>query len=383
MAHVAYVHRGGEDAVVENETRLLRNAGHDVSGLVIPSLEFRSLPLGTQLSIATNMGDHAYGRRLISNAIETHSPDVVHFHNLYPLLGPGAIAEADRLGCATVQTLHNYRLSCIAGTHFRDGRICEDCRPGGHGLGIVRGCYRQSCLESLAIAGGLSAQWAQFRVGLPNVAICLTDFMRDRLTMAGVPPERLVVKPNSVDASTTSVPSSQREGALVVGRLSPEKGISELASRWPLDAPVLTIVGDGPLLKQMRESAGPNVRLVGSVDAPTVRRYVSSCDVLVLPSVCFEGMPLVLLEALAEGTPVAAFATGGTGRVVAQIGPSLVAAPGDWDSLIAAATRACNVDSGAWEAMSERAVELYELHYSHARNLVQLEGIYSKASGTP
>ena len=54
------------------------------------------------MGIAMTYPDHGWGRGLIRAAITKHQPEVVHFHNIYPQLGPGAIVEADRLGCATL-----------------------------------------------------------------------------------------------------------------------------------------------------------------------------------------------------------------------------------------------------------------------------------------
>jgi glycosyltransferase involved in cell wall biosynthesis len=54
-------------------------------------------------------------------------PDVVHFHNTFPLISPAAYYACRDLGVPVVQTLHNYRLFCPAATFFREGKVCEDC----------------------------------------------------------------------------------------------------------------------------------------------------------------------------------------------------------------------------------------------------------------
>jgi glycosyltransferase involved in cell wall biosynthesis len=100
---------------------------------------------------------------------------------------------------------------------------------------------------------------------------------------------------------------------VAAGRLSREKGIDILLEALPrvrAAAPEcdLTLVGDGPLKQELlaqRERLGlnPCVRLVGF--QPNPYPYLKHAHLAVLPS-RFEGLPLVVLEALAVGTPVVA-----------------------------------------------------------------------------
>ena len=57
--------------------------------------------------------------------------DVAHFHNTFPLVSPAGYYAARKSGLAVVQTLHNFRLICPAGTLFRDGKVCEECVDRG------------------------------------------------------------------------------------------------------------------------------------------------------------------------------------------------------------------------------------------------------------
>ena len=93
IAHVRYGKAGGEDVVFETETALLRKAGEEVAVLDFSGEHFDQLRVTTKVAIAANYADHAFGRRLMADAVERFRPDVVHFHNVYPILGPGAIAE--------------------------------------------------------------------------------------------------------------------------------------------------------------------------------------------------------------------------------------------------------------------------------------------------
>jgi len=382
VAHCEYRQRGGEDVVFETETALLREGGHDVSSLSIPSGVFSDLPLARQMSLGLHVAGHSFGRNLLRDAIQASSPDVVHFHNLYPLLGPSAIIEAASLGCATVQTLHNYRLSCIAGTHFRNNSICEECHVLRHGPGVRRGCYRGSRTQSFAIARGLSMQ-GQLAVKrqTPDVLICLTEFMRNRLVRASIPADMLAVKPNSVADSLERKGYAGRTGVVFVGRLSPEKGIAELLQGWSPDDPHLRVVGAGPLESAIKERAVrlPNVTVVGPATPEKVRREIGAAKVLLLPSRWYEGgLPLVALEALAEGTPVVGFALGAS-LMLNEVDPNLLVTAGDFSGMKMAARCLSEADDGTWTTMSEKCRRVYSDRYTPSRSLGGLESAYAAA----
>ncbi|MBU4555322.1 MAG: glycosyltransferase, partial [Actinobacteria bacterium] len=275
IAHVKYRQRGGEDAVVEREEQLLRDSGIDVATLILDSTLFDELPLLDRVAIALSQGSHEFGRSAMRAAIGQHRPDVVHAHNLFPLLGPGALLEAASSGCATVHTWHNYRASCLAGTHLRGGEICRLCDVTRRASGVVRGCYRGSRLQSLAFDRGVRTQIAALAAGVPDAVLCLTDFQRRFYASQGIPADRLLLKPNSV-ARGAPGPWPARDGAVFVGRLSPEKGILGLLRTWPLDAPRLRVIGDGPLLDPVRSLASgqPNIVVLGPQSPGDVRQAI-------------------------------------------------------------------------------------------------------------
>ena len=80
-------------------------------------------------------------------------PDVIHVHNLYPMLSPAVLRTT---AAPVVMTLHNYRLMCLPATFLRDGRTCEDCLGRGPWRGVVHRCYRGSAAGSASLATALA-----------------------------------------------------------------------------------------------------------------------------------------------------------------------------------------------------------------------------------
>ncbi len=147
----------GENRVVDDEVELLRAAGHEVR-LWSPSPEDGG---GTS---RLRLGARAVWSRPAVREVERLAaelrPDVVHVHNLYPLLSPAVLRTA---AAPVVMTLHNYRLLCLPATFLRDGRTCEDCLGALPWRGVVHRCYRGSAAGSASLAAslGMHRRWGR------------------------------------------------------------------------------------------------------------------------------------------------------------------------------------------------------------------------------
>lgn len=177
----------------------------------------------------------------------------------------------------------------------------------------------------------LQILWAARRA---KAVVAVSNALGERLADLGVARERITVLRNGVDQA---VFCPEPELALALGRelkldgpvilsvgnLIESKGhhIAIEALKY-LDQGTLLIVGEGPMKEALRKQAdasglGDRVRLLGAVEHDELPRYYSLADVLVLAS-SREGMPNVVLEALACGTPVVACDVGGVREVVAE-----------------------------------------------------------------
>jgi glycosyltransferase involved in cell wall biosynthesis len=380
IAHVRYRRWGGEDRVVQIERRLLEEAGHEVRLVAPGPIAVRDYP-GVLRSLARGRTAGDAGAIAMRAAIGDFSPEVVHVHNLFPLLGVGAVEAARDAGLPVVQTVHNYRYSCLAGTHFRDGGVCDLCAPCRYEAGVRYRCYRGSALQSRAMAAMLTDYWrSAVQGGGIATFIALAPFAAERLAGAGVEAARIVVKPNSVDASSSTRRWDSRSGVLFAGRLSPEKGIARLVRAWSEDLPTLTVGGGGPEEGAVARATLGNVLLLGHRSTEETRQLLRSARVLVLPSVWFEGgFPLVAMEALSEGTPVVAFDLGCmAGSLDARTGGALCPA-GDFECLCATAAEIARADESRWTEVSDAAVGSWAREYSHGANRERLLSVYRGA----
>lgn len=379
VIHNRYQQAGGEDAVVEAEVELLRLAGHRVVPFIRDNATItRYNPLQkAALSVNTTWNQETYST--LRRIIERESPDLAHCHNLVPLVSPSAYHACASLGVPVVQTLHNYRLLCPSGTMFADRQVCSACRHNPM-RAVLRGCYRDSHLQSAAIALMLAAHritgtWNR----KVDAYIAVSQSSGDCFVAAGLPPSRVHVKPNFLLRDPGQRPGSGGY-AFFAGRLSAEKGALEMLEAWrPLPHIPLRIAGTGPLYPETcaalrRHNAG-QVRLLGQLSPAEVRTQLSDARFLVFPSRWYEPFGMSLLEAAALGVPAIAARIGGVPEIVVDGQTGLLFDPDNFEELTYKANWAWT-HPRAMEAMGQAARALYRRKYTAEKNYDRLMNIY-------
>ena len=382
ILHNRYKLHGGEDVVVQQESQLLRDAGYFVDVMEVSNDEIES---GVDKLKTAFMSIYSPPmRKLVERRIQETGANVLHVHNFFPRLTPSVYDAGASRNCAVVQTLHNYRLVCPGGLLFRDGAVCEECLGRNFALpGVQHGCYRDSRIGSATIATmtALHRVRGTWRNHVDRY-IVLNEYARSIFTKyAGLPPERIRVKPNVVPDSGLGRGSG--DYALFVGRLSPEKGITTLlraASDQAFRLP-LKIVGTGPMQPEVIAAAAscPNIEYLGAQPRAEVVKLIGDALIQIVPSEWHEaGGPLVIGEAFSAGVPVITSAMEPMSTVVEEGLSGLLYTPRDHKDLCRAVARI--VDSPELVArMRLGARQRYEAMYLPAANLNALETIYREA----
>ena len=120
------------------------------------------------------------------------------------------------------------------------------------------------------------------------------------------------------------------------------------------------------------------VRFVGQLARADAVRLIADARLVVLPSQCFEGLPTVMIEAFAFGTPVAVSRIGPLPSFVREGTNGTVFEPGDPGSLLAA-VRAIWQSPAALERLGVGARKTFETTYAEDANHAALMGIYETA----
>jgi glycogen(starch) synthase len=236
--------------------------------------------------------------------------------------------------------------------------------------------------------------------------IACSAYMRWEVTrLFELPPEKVDVLPNGVDAARWQVAPDQvaaarrrwaGDGPLLAygGRLVHEKGVQDLIAAVPRlrrrhPGLRLVVAGTGPAAEELREQAralrlGRSVAFAGFVPDADLAALVAAADCAVVPS-RYEPFGLVALEATAAGTPVAVADVGGLAEIVADGRTGVRFAPGDPAALADAvdgvladqvrarrmvrAGRAGLAAEHTWAGVAERTAATYALAVTQERAL--------------
>ncbi|MCC3766334.1 glycosyltransferase [Streptomyces sp. UNOC14_S4] len=374
----------GENKVVDQEVELLRAAGHRVELFERRSDDIAARSLPGKAAVPLLVPWNPAVRAELAARLRTERPDVVHVHNVFPLLSPAVLAACADAGVPAVATLHNYTQVCPPGTLQRDGRPCTEC-VGSAPLPAVRhGCYRGSRLATVPLAVSLSVNRRRWWSGVERF-FCISAAQRDVLVRAGMPAERLAVKHNFVPE-----PGVRRSGAgehlLYLGRLAEAKGVRLLMAAWDgiaasggVGVP-LVIAGAGPLEREVTAWAAgrDDVRYVGLYDPARCREAIARSVAVVAPSTWLEAFGLVVVEAMAAGVPAVAAGHGAFTELVEDGMTGLLHRPGEPASL-ASCLRRITAGQDRNQQMGQAARRRYEQGFSPAVGLERLVEGYRTA----
>jgi glycosyltransferase involved in cell wall biosynthesis len=372
----------GENVVVDAEIAALTASGVEVVPFLRSSDEIEHFGVGDKVRTAVGPLISPAPQRELDRIITAERPDVLHVHNVYPLLGPSIIRTAHDRGLAIVHTVHNFRLDCVAGTYLRDGAICTDC--SGHAIAtpaLQHGCYRGSRAQTVPMVASRTTHRRTWE--LVDRFVVLTSFHARFLQSLGVPDDRITIRANSV--ADPGAPTAPGRDVLFVGRLGHEKGVDVLLKAWASSTAStngrrLRLVGDGDLREVATRAAAsdPSIDVLGSLASDHVAAEMRAAGLIVIPSTCYEGFPVVLAEAASHGRGVMVSDHGGLGAIVEEsfgirVAPGLVT---EWTAALDA------LDDGAVRQLGDGARAFYERALTPGAAISSLTAAYDAAITT-
>jgi len=459
IVHNAYGITSGEEVVIDNLAALLAARGLEVQRFSRSSAEIEETRLGKIPAFFSGI-HNPFSRRAFGQLLRETRPEIVHIHNLYPLISPSILPECTAQGVPVVMTVHNFRLVCPNGLLLTNGELCHRCLGGREYW-----CVLRNCENSIFKSTGYALRTASARIlrrYLDNVDhfICLSEFQKNILVGEGLPAERVSVLANPVSFAAHDSEQKQENFAQVhtksnchsrpafagsssggnpenemdprqvhsrmtkgvthsgmtngggpfgddivagmsvhppsipplkggknadghyvayVGRVSREKGIASLfeAARVCSNTPFL-IAGSWQAMPEASELAPANVTLLGPVPSHDLGALYENARIFVLPSVCYEGFPTVLLEAMSHGLPLVCSRIGGLPEIVEDRKTGLLYEPGNADEL-AICIRTLWQNPDLCQRLGEAGRKKMYEEYDAEKLVDRLLGIYEKA----
>ncbi|MBR1472115.1 MAG: glycosyltransferase family 4 protein [Lachnospiraceae bacterium] len=389
IVHNKYRIPGGEDVVAENEARLLAEHGHRVIRYTRDNAEIKRrsrfskllLPFEMQFSLRTYHDVRALIRR--------EGVDIVHVHNTLHLVSPSVFYAAAAEKVPVVQTVHNFRMLCPAGTFYRRGHVCEDCAAKGLHCSLQHACYRNDCLQTAAVAFMV---WLHRLTGIcRNVHfICLTEFNKEKLMKLNrhrkvIDPGKVYVKPNFTlepekrEVLTKSLP--KKPYYVVIGRLEKLKGSDLIAKAFARNRKHVVFIGqgemEGALCCYISRNHLQKVELAGQLSHEEAMRILANAEALITASQWYETFGMTVIEAYARKVPVIALDFGNIGDLVID-GVTGIKFKNSADSLNRAIKAFEKMDR---TELGENAYRIYREKYSKEGNYRRLMEIYDAMGG--
>jgi glycosyltransferase involved in cell wall biosynthesis len=384
QVHNTYQRPGGEDVVFEQECRMLERAGHEVIAYRRSNWDAEAYRGVRLLGLAKRTVWASDTRRNFLRLLRREKPDVVHVHNTFVMISPSLYSACSEARVPVVQTLHNYRLLCPAGTFFRDGKVCEECLGGSLWRSVQHACYRQSYPASAVVALMLAAHRLRDTWNREiSCFVALSEFARNKFVEGGLPREKIFVKPNFVspDPGARTGPGDY---ALFVGRLSPKKRVDTVLAAWkrlPSSIP-LHIIGDGPDREQLAAQAARDgltqVQFKGQLPREQTLAAINQARFLVFASEWYENFPVTIAESFACSTPVICSRMGAMQEIVSDGHTGIHFTPADSEDLAGKVEWAWNHPE-EMSAMGRQARAEYESKYTAEQNYPRLIEIYNHA----
>jgi len=380
----------GENTAFLAESGLLKSHGHSVFEFTRSSDEILGEGPAGLFKGAISSVWNPFSLRGLRERIRETKPDVVHIHNTFPLLSPSVFYASREQKIPTVMTMHNYRIGCSAATALRNDQPCMLCLDKKSVLPALRyGCYRESRLATFPVSMMIALHNAK-KTWSSNVDafITLTEFQREKMARFGVPAGSLHVKPHFLQDPPQPVPwKAREEKAVFVGRLYAAKGVHILLQAWKewgRNAPRLEIMGDGPMREELvrtLEESGmtSSVSFTGNISRQEAMKRLSMAKLLIVPSLCYEGFPMVVQEAFALGVPIAASNIGSLPFLVSEKINGTLFAPGSASEIQDAVRRSMSDDKNL-SVLGAGARREFDAKFTAEKNHDLLMDIYRAAA---
>ena len=386
QVHNAYQIPGGEDVVVANEKKLLEMNGNEVFSYSRNNDELKTMNTFQKLLIPFTAVYSFKTYREVKKLIRENKIDIVHVHNTLMVVSPSVFYAAFHCHVPVVQTLHNFRMLCPAGSYFRGDRICEECSEKGLQCSLKYGCYRGSKAQTFVSAAILKIHRMLGTYRKVNF-ICLTEFNREKLSRLNeggkqiVDMKKVYIKPNfTFQEGISGEVQEAGDYFLVVGRVEALKGIDVVVKAFEkIPDQKLIVAGDGPMMSEMKayikDHNMSNVKFAGYLDKAKVQEKYRGAKAVIMASQCYEAFAMTIAEAYSNAVPVIA---GNVGNLANMVEEGVTGIKFIYDSPDDLAAKILKYNTMDIAKMKQNAKTFYEKRLKPEDNYRILEEIYHK-----
>lgn len=377
LVHNNYGKYSGEEAVVDKMAAMFQSHNHTVCFYRLTTEGARDKISDKIKGFTAGIYSHT-GVKGIKKILRKEKPDIINVHNLYPFISPAALFECKKAGIPVVMTVHNFRLICPTGLFMRNGKPCEQCLDRKNEWSCIKYNCEHSIFKSIGYTlRNVYARWTKAYLRNVDMFACITEFQKKKLIEAGYDKNKITVIPNSIDAPCSYTLTTGGYIAYI-GRLSYEKGydlLVEVARKHP----EIKFCFAGAQREQKNTDIPSNVEFAGYLQKDKLLEFIQKARFIVIPSRCYEGFPMAILEAACHGKPAIAPNHGGFTEIIGQ-GENAIGKlfePGNTDDLDKQIAELWN-NQTLTEELGEKAFRKLKEHYDSEVVYKQWETLFNK-----
>jgi glycosyltransferase involved in cell wall biosynthesis len=311
---------------------------------LVPAVDFKKEGIGLlgRAKLAVHAIYSHEARRRLRRLIGEFRPDVAHVRNIYHHLSPSILWELKKQNIPVLYHLNDFKLLCPSYNLVAKGNACERCRGGKFWHVINEGCYTgPPGATTLLAAEAYIHKWLRTYQTCVDQFLAPSRFVKEKLVEHGWDAGKIEVLPHFQKLSSRPPLSVSPDASILYfGRLSPEKGLTDLLQAMQrLPHIRLRIAGEGPQRAELGKLAKglglTNVEFIGRVGGVVLDEVIAAARFTVLPSRAYETFGKSILESYAWGRAVIASDLGSRRELVQDGVTGLLFRPGDVDHLAA------------------------------------------------
>jgi glycosyltransferase involved in cell wall biosynthesis len=399
---------GGQERVLLSEIEWLRSQGHEIAVFAVDNPQtckdnvrkylldtddiFKARQKGLRPKLTTKLKyffSGIYNRKsakAFEHAIHDFHPDIIHSHGPSRYFTSSIFHVAKGHNLPVIFSEHCVRLACPS-YYFLKGyqTYCKDelCIKGNYVHCVLNRCYEKSLLKSIYYS--LELAWNKPRyMECVDYIIAPSQYLRDVLIRTGFDSKKIKLIRNFVDFVPIKPDFHPGEGFVFCGRASQEKGLMSLIKAFARMPDLqLKIIGDGNCLKQLKtvveQNHLRNITITGFIEGSALTPIIENSKCVILPSLCAENAPIILLEAMACGKPILGSNLGGIPEIITDDTVGKLFKPGDVDSMVSSVRWIESLHKDELTEMGANNRRVIEENYSLDAHGKQITELYNMA----
>jgi glycosyltransferase involved in cell wall biosynthesis len=338
IVHNFYTHLTGEDLIVEEAVRILKNSKKiEVAEYYKYSKDFQKLSWVKKILTLLKTNMPFYIPKEFKETLDREKPDLIQIHNLTPLINIWILRELKIRKLPILYYINNYRLFCPRGTCFLKDRPCTSCADKSLIFCIINNCLGNFSYSLLYTYRVFLERLSSRHIDL---FISNTNFTKG-FYKRYLPKINITILKGYVDIPEefNDMDGEKKDFVIFASRLVKEKGLSII-----LDSAVLLkdtrfkICGEGPEVRlyedMVRRKGLKNIEFLGLVERKKILKLIKEARVLILPSLWYEVYNRLIIEAMSLGTPVIASKIGANAEIIQHNKTGFLFDPEDITSLV-------------------------------------------------